>query len=75
MLQSLSLKSPVRIFFAVSNKNFVRILGGKVTDLVRGNDGVNWEDIESPFIEDIVIPKDEVNEIIARLKEYSAALF
>ncbi|EKF62233.1 hypothetical protein B194_4823 [Serratia plymuthica A30] len=62
-------------FFAVSNKDLVRILGGKISKLVDRGDRNFWEDIERPFIEDIVIPRDEINEIISRLKEYSESLF
>lgn len=61
-------------FFAVSNENFVRIVGGKVAHLVEGGNGRVWADIENPFIEDIVIPKNEIIELITDLKEYSISL-
>lgn len=62
-------------FFAVSNKDLVRIIGGKIAQLVDRDGQRVWENIAHPFIEDIFIPRDEINEIISKLKEYSASLF
>ncbi|KFK97739.1 MULTISPECIES: immunity 42 family protein [unclassified Serratia (in: enterobacteria)] len=62
-------------FFAISNKNSVRVIGGKISKLVDGGDRNIWENIERPLIEDIIIPKNEIDEIISKLKEYSASLF
>lgn len=62
-------------FFAVSNEDSVRIIGGKITKLVDGDNGRVWKDIDSPVIEDVIIKKDEINEIITKLKEYSISLF
>jgi len=62
-------------FFAVSNEDSVRIIGGKISQLVDGEDRRVWENIEKPLIEDVVITKNEIREIIAELKDYSNALF
>lgn len=62
-------------FFAVSNESSVRIVGGKITKLVDGDNGRVWENIERPLIEDITIPKNEISEIITSLKKYSTYLF
>ncbi|WP_145570840.1 immunity 42 family protein [Yersinia bercovieri] len=62
-------------FFAVSNENLVRIIGGKITKLVDRDNRKVWENIERPLIEDIVISKNEISDIVTRLKEYSASLF
>lgn len=62
-------------FFAVSNKDFVRILGGKVSMLVDRDERHVWENIEHPVIEDVIIEKSEINMIISKLKEYSSSLF
>lgn len=62
-------------FFAVSNKDLVRVIGGKIAQLVDGDGRRAWEDIAHPVIEDIIIPRDEINEIISKLKECSASLF
>lgn len=43
--------------FAVSKKNFVRILDGKVSELVDHGERLVWQDIEHPVIEDITIEK------------------
>lgn len=69
------LTSLEHVFFAVSNKDFVRILGGKVSKLVDYDERRVWENIEHPVIEDIIIEKNEINTIISKLKEYSASLF
>ncbi|AWP32528.1 hypothetical protein B9D02_07965 [Pantoea vagans] len=61
-------------FFAVANESSVRIVGGKITELVDGGNGITWEDIEKPKLEDITIPKKEISEIIASLKKYSSDL-
>lgn len=61
-------------FFAVSNESSVRIVGGKITELVDGQNGRAWEDIEQPKLEDITIPKKEISEIITSLKKYSSDL-
>ena len=61
-------------FFAISNESLVRIVGGKITELVDGENGRTWEDIEQPNLEDITIPKKEITEIIASLKKYSSDL-
>ncbi|QCJ68502.1 hypothetical protein C9446_00620 [Providencia heimbachae] len=62
-------------FFAVSNKDFVRILGGKVSELVDFGEKRAWEDIKHPVIEDITIEKAEIKKIISGLREYSTSLF
>ncbi|EKN6165471.1 immunity 42 family protein [Yersinia enterocolitica] len=62
-------------FFAVSNGSLVRIIGGKITKLVDGDNKKVWKNIESPLIEDITITKNELNDIITKLKEYSTSLF
>ncbi|WP_042820502.1 immunity 42 family protein [Yersinia wautersii] len=62
-------------FFAVSNESLVRIIGGKITKLVDRNNEKVWENIDRPLIEDITIPKNEISDIITRLKEYSTSLF
>ncbi|WP_373203788.1 immunity 42 family protein [Citrobacter amalonaticus] len=61
-------------FFAVSNKNFVRILGGKVSELVSHGERRVWQDIAHPIIEDITIEKNEINNIISSFKEYTNSL-
>ncbi|HAB24693.1 MAG TPA: hypothetical protein DCE30_07910 [Pantoea sp.] len=61
-------------FFAVSNKDFVRILGGKVSELVDCGESRNWQDIKHPIIEDITLAKNEINEIISSFREYTASL-
>ncbi|OON41706.1 hypothetical protein BTJ39_00625 [Izhakiella australiensis] len=61
-------------FFAVSNKDFVRILGGKVSELVDCGDRRDWHDIEHLVIEDITIEKIEVNKIISSFREHTASL-
>lgn len=61
-------------FFAVSNESSVRIIGGKITKLVDGDNGNVWENIECPLIEDIIIPRNEISEIITSLKKYSTYL-
>lgn len=62
-------------FFAVSNESSVRIIGGKITRIVDEGNGNVWRDIDSPLIEDIIIEKGEVSEIIKSLKGYSDSLF
>jgi len=62
-------------FFAIANEISVRIVGGKITKLVDGVGGRVWEDIDQPLIEDITIPKNEINEIITSLNRYSTDLF
>lgn len=52
----------------------MRIVGGKITELVDGQNGRAWEDIEQPKLEDITIPKKEISEIITSLKKYSSDL-
>lgn len=61
-------------FFAVSDKDFVRVLGGKVSELVDCGERRIWNDIEHPVIEDIILTKKEVNEIISSFREYTATL-
>ncbi|CAK6489256.1 hypothetical protein PANNVG_00507 [Pantoea sp. Nvir] len=61
-------------FFAVSDKDSVRILGGKVSELVDCGEIRIWQDIKHPVIEDITLEKKEINEIISRFSEYSASL-
>ncbi|MGY3095498.1 immunity 42 family protein [Pantoea agglomerans] len=61
-------------FFAIANESSVRIVGGKITELVSGDNGRTWVDIEQPNLEDITIPKKEISEIIASLKKYSSDL-
>ena len=61
-------------FFAVSNKDFVRILGGKVSELVDCGESRNWQDIKHPIIEDITLAKNEINEIISSFREYTTSL-
>jgi hypothetical protein len=61
-------------FFAVSNESSVRIIGGKVTRIVDEGNGKVWKDIDTPLIEDVVITKDELSEIIKGLKDYSSFL-
>ncbi|HAU5822527.1 TPA: hypothetical protein JD362_21620, partial [Citrobacter freundii] len=58
----------------VSNKNFVRILGGKVSELVSHGERRVWQDIKHPVIEDITIEKIEINKIISSFKEYTTSL-
>lgn len=62
-------------FFVVSNEEFVRVIGGKVTKLVDQNDEIVCRNIDSPLIEDVTISKNEISEIITKLKEYSTSLF
>lgn len=62
-------------FFAIANENSVRVVGGKITELVNGDNGRTWVDIEQPNLEDITIPKNEISEIIAHIKKYSSDLF
>lgn len=62
-------------FFAVSNKDFVRILGGKVSELVDFGERRVWKNITQPVIEDIIIEKAEIKKIISSLREYSTSLF
>ncbi|PLR42132.1 hypothetical protein CYR34_21450, partial [Chimaeribacter arupi] len=61
-------------FFAVSNKDFVRVLGGKVSELVDCGERRNWQDIKHPVIEDITLAKKEINEIISSFREHTASL-
>lgn len=61
-------------FFAVSDKDTVRILGGKVSELVDCGETRIWQDIKHPVIEDIILEKKEINEIISRFSEYTASL-
>nr|WP_237164976.1 Imm42 family immunity protein [Pantoea agglomerans] len=61
-------------FFAIANESSVRIIGGKITELVNGDNVRTWVDIEQPNLEDITIPKKEISEIIASLKKYSSDL-
>ncbi|WP_313385441.1 immunity 42 family protein [Pantoea sp.] len=61
-------------FFAVSDKDSVRILGGKVSELVDCGEIRIWQDIKHPVIEDITLEKKEINEIISRFSEYTASL-
>lgn len=62
-------------FFAISNESSVRIIGGKIMQLVELDNGGNtWENIGSPLIEDVIITKNEINEIITKLKGYSTSL-
>ena len=60
--------------FAVSNKNCVRILGGKVSELVDHGERRVWQDIKKPVIEDITIEKVEIIKIISSFKEYTTSL-
>lgn len=61
-------------FFAVSNNYFVRILGGKVSELVDYGERRNWQDIKHPAIEDITLEKNEINKIISSFREYTTCL-
>lgn len=64
-------------FFAVANKNAVRIIGGKTEYLIQeSSKKINvWEDIKNPLLEDIILPKDEINKIMNDLKKYTHSLF
>jgi len=64
-------------FFAVANPSSVRIIGGNISQLVENKDnGRNeWQDIQNPHLEDIMLTKSEMSEIIAGLKAFSAELF
>jgi gamma-glutamyltranspeptidase len=63
-------------FFAVANDTSLRIIGGVVEHLVKyADEGKNvWENVNQPLIEDITISRDEINEIMAEVKEYASSL-
>lgn len=61
-------------FFAVSNKDLVRILGGKVSELVDQGERRIWQDIKHPVIEDVTIEKSELNKIISSFREHTTSL-
>lgn len=61
-------------FFAVSNKDFVRILGGKVSELVDCGERRIWQEINTPVLEDIILTKKEINEIISSFRQHTVSL-
>jgi len=60
-------------FFAVANDTSLRIIGGVTERLVKDeNEEKNvWEYINSPFLEDLIISKDEINEIMTNVRKYA----
>lgn len=63
-------------FFAVADEDSVRIIGGKTEQLVKAeNDERNvWRKIDNPIIEDVIISKDDMNEIISSIRNFSEKL-
>ncbi|MBT0731141.1 immunity 42 family protein [Rosenbergiella nectarea] len=63
-------------FFAVADKKSLRILGGVTVHLVKDENQERniWQCIDKPLIEDITIPKDEIKEIMANVREYASSL-
>jgi len=61
-------------FFAIANEDSVRIIGGKISNLVDADDHRVWEDIRDPKIEDVVIHKNELNEILNGLRGYITSI-
>lgn len=63
-------------FFAVANDTSLRIIGGVTERLVKnGIEERNiWKKINKPLLEDIFISKNEINEIMVRVKEYADSL-
>lgn len=59
-------------FFAVADEKTVRIIGGKTEKLVKDEKEERnvWQKIDSPVIEDVIISKDEMNEIILKIRNY-----
>ncbi|MEH4797467.1 immunity 42 family protein [Atlantibacter hermannii] len=60
-------------FFCVADEKNIRVIGGKTEKLVRDKDNTRnvWQKIEKPVIEDVIIPKDEIEEIISAARNYS----
>lgn len=64
-------------FFAIANETSVRVIGAQ-TECLIWNEKENrnyWEYIEQPIIDDVTISKDEMNNIIKELREYSLSIF
>lgn len=60
-------------FFAVANDTSLRIIGGVTEYLDKDtNEGKNvWRSISQPLIEDVVITRSDINQIMASVKEYA----
>ncbi len=64
-------------FFAIANETSVRVIGAQTELLIRNEkeDRNYWEYIEQPIIDDVTISKDEMNEIIKEVREYTLSIF
>lgn len=64
------------IFFAVSNDISLRVIGGVIQQLVKDeNEEKNvWEYIKKPSLQDIIILKHDLNEIMNNVRRYADSL-
>lgn len=60
-------------FFAVANDSSMRIIGGQTEHLIKdeGAEKNTWKYVANPIIEDVILPKDEIKEIIMQVKGYA----
>lgn len=64
------------VFFAVSNDVSLRIIGGVIQQLMKGEDeGKNvWEYINKPLLHDVTILKQDLNVIMRNVRLYADSL-
>ncbi|MEB6380842.1 immunity 42 family protein [Leclercia adecarboxylata] len=63
-------------FFAVSNDTSLRIIGGMIQHLVKdeSEDKNVWEYIKKPLLQDVIILKHDLNEIMINVRQYADSL-
>lgn len=63
-------------FFAVANETSLRVIGGITERLVKNisEERSIWESVNQPFIEDVIVSRDEINKIMVNVKEYASSL-